>query len=217
MTREWLGVDLDRTLAVYPAGPGKGISVIGAPIPAMVERVKGWLAEGRAVRIVTARVCGLSAKPWSEEYNEAVDQRDMVESWCHQHLGVVLPVTASKDFNMVALYDDRAVTVAGNRGHLLAPAHDEPQAPLLPQPEREDYERQIAELRQALIESDAIRAAMVAAAKSAAEVTASALGRLERQQPLVDAALAYAEEPNRINLAMAVHEAAEEYRKVQPS
>lgn len=50
----WIGVDLDGTLAHYDGW--KGADHIGAPVPAMVERVKAWLANGREVRIFTARI-----------------------------------------------------------------------------------------------------------------------------------------------------------------
>jgi len=49
----WIGVDFDCTLAEYHGWNG---GELGPPIPAMVERVKAWLAEGREVRIFTARV-----------------------------------------------------------------------------------------------------------------------------------------------------------------
>ena len=52
MTRGWIGVDLDGTLARHDGNQSKRI---GEPIPAMVERVKMWLREGREVRLVTAR------------------------------------------------------------------------------------------------------------------------------------------------------------------
>ena len=50
----WIGVDLDGTLARYDGW--KGPEHIGEPLMPMVERVKAWLAEGREVRIMTARV-----------------------------------------------------------------------------------------------------------------------------------------------------------------
>lgn len=52
----WIGVDLDGTLAHYDGGVG--VDHIGPPVPAMLTRVKQWLAEGRAVKIFTARVHG---------------------------------------------------------------------------------------------------------------------------------------------------------------
>jgi len=51
----WIGVDLDGTLATY--GGWKGPDDIGAPVPAMMKRVKRWIGEGREVRIFTARAC----------------------------------------------------------------------------------------------------------------------------------------------------------------
>jgi len=56
LSNGWIGVDLDGTLAYYDEW--RGLYHIGEPIPAMVDRVKRWLAEGRDVRIFTARVSG---------------------------------------------------------------------------------------------------------------------------------------------------------------
>lgn len=104
-TRGWIGVDLDGTLAMYHGW--KGVEHIGAPIPAMVRRVKQWLAEGRDVRIFTARVC----RP--EERERAVQA---IETWCELHIGRKLPVTGEKDYAMAELWDDRCVPVVPNVG-----------------------------------------------------------------------------------------------------
>lgn len=115
--RGWIGVDLDGTLAEYHAWSG---GVIGNPIPLMVERVKAWLARGIEVRIMTARV-GL-AGGFSQESRRHADehfaeeQRALIEAWCSVHIGRVLEITASKDFRMVELWDDRAVQVVPNTG-----------------------------------------------------------------------------------------------------
>ena len=120
MAEEWLGVDLDGTLAHYRAVPDWDGS-IGAPIPAMVERVKKWIASGRDVRIVTARVAfvaGVTDGPRSVEA-----QRALVQAWCREHLGVELPVTCGKDYHMTELWDDRVVQVVTNTGvPLVVPA-----------------------------------------------------------------------------------------------
>ena len=50
----WYGVDLDGTLAEYHGWVSP--THIGAPIPKMLYRVGRWLAEGKEVRIMTARV-----------------------------------------------------------------------------------------------------------------------------------------------------------------
>lgn len=98
----WIGVDLDATLAHYE---GWGDGSIGAPIPAMVERVRAWLAEGRQVRIFTARV----SVPIPGTHAA-------IEAWCVEHIGVALPITCMKDYHMIELWDDRAVQVRPNTG-----------------------------------------------------------------------------------------------------
>ena len=111
----WIGVDLDGTLAFYPSN----FPDIGPPIPRMQERVKQWLAEGKQVKIFTARVAvveisnddGQAADQQFAEYQQA-----LIELWCQKHLGQVLPVTAQKDFLMVELWDDRCVQMVTNTG-----------------------------------------------------------------------------------------------------
>lgn len=102
----WIGVDLDGTLAHYS---GWKDGQIGEPIPAMLNRVKGWLASGLEVRIFTARV------GWADAAVVA-EQTELIENWCEKHLGQKLKVTATKDFEMIELWDDRAVSVQMNTG-----------------------------------------------------------------------------------------------------
>jgi hypothetical protein len=97
----WVGVDLDGTLAEY--GGWQGAGVIGRPIIAMQERVRGWIAAGVDVRIFTAR----AGDPTSAS---------AIRLWCLEHLGRALTVTATKDFQMIELWDDRAVQVIPNTG-----------------------------------------------------------------------------------------------------
>jgi len=111
--RGWIGVDLDGTLAEYDHWRGAGH--IGAPVPVMVERVKAWLGEGREVRIFTARIS-------TRSIDERVRVFGAIEAWCREHVGQVLPVTCIKDFAMIELWDDRAVTVEVNTGRPLAPS-----------------------------------------------------------------------------------------------
>lgn len=103
--RGWVGVDMDGTLAVYDGW--KGIDHIGEPIPAMVEYVQGLIESGIDVRIFTARC---------QEGQRAIDT---ITVWCLRNIGYVLPVTATKDFGMVFLVDDRAVAVEKNTGKFL--------------------------------------------------------------------------------------------------
>lgn len=99
----WIGVDLDGTLAHYTTW--KGAHHIGEPIPAMVERVKAWLAEGEDVRVFTARA-----------HQASPGALAAIEAWCLAHLGQVLPITNMKDMKMRELWDDRAVQVEKNTG-----------------------------------------------------------------------------------------------------
>lgn len=140
----WIGVDFDGTLAKY----GKYVSPThcGEPVPAMVARVKRWLADGREVRIFTARVypinecigvdVELTCPTWDEAREEAeaagvsqqsyknhiaaVSAAAAIRAWCIEHIGQALPITNVKDFSMMALYDDRAVQVVPNTGLLVA-------------------------------------------------------------------------------------------------
>lgn len=106
----WIGVDLDGTLAHYDGW--RGILHIGEPVPAMVERVKRWLAAGLRVKIVTARV-GTQREDVPDEISAI---RCVIQQWCWKHVGAPLEVTCQKDFGMVELWDDRAVQVVPNTG-----------------------------------------------------------------------------------------------------
>jgi len=103
----WIGVDLDGTLAKYDGF--KGPTVIGEPLAPMVDRVKGWLKEGKTVKILTARV---SEDPTGEA-------KKAIEDWTEKHIGTRLEATDVKDAGMTHLYDDRAVPVERNTGELL--------------------------------------------------------------------------------------------------
>ena len=121
MSRGWIGVDLDGTLAEYDSW--KGAAHIGKPIEPMVARVRKWLAEDRDVRIFTARV---SHNGTSDRIVEAEHARNAIEAWCLKHLGRILPVTNVKDYAMISLWDDRCVQVKPNTGLPVsaADAHD---------------------------------------------------------------------------------------------
>lgn len=108
----WIGVDLDGTLAHYDGL--KGINHIGEPVPLMLRRVITWLAEGREVKVMTARVCtGINFDGSPRQPQEA---RYHISKWCIKHLGQVLEVTHEKDFGMIELWDDRCVQVIPNTG-----------------------------------------------------------------------------------------------------
>ncbi len=107
MTDEWIGVDLDGTLAQYYEWDGN----VGAPVPLMVERIKKWIADGKDVRIMTARVSSKHA-----DINFVIEQRAIISDWCLKHIGIELPITCSKDFQMLELWDDRAIQIVPNKG-----------------------------------------------------------------------------------------------------
>lgn len=118
----WIGVDLDGTLAQYEKFEGP--EIIGEPIPLMVNRVKGWLAEGREVRILTARVYCMpepgvynpSYMEWHRQQDESSRAYFAIKAWCLKHIGQELPVTCQKDYHMYQLWDDRAIQVIPNTG-----------------------------------------------------------------------------------------------------
>lgn len=123
MSNGWIGVDLDGTLAHYDVW--RGISHIGEPIMPMLARVKDWLAQGKDVRIFTARVDGGAAaitagNPNGHAHRDVDQVRHHIEQWCLKHIGVVLPVTCQKDYGMIELWDDRAVQVIPNTGQTIA-------------------------------------------------------------------------------------------------
>jgi len=101
-TDQWIGVDLDGTLAEY--NDWIDIEHIGDPILPMVARVKGWLAKGRTVKIFTARV---TKGPEAIQY---------IHIWLANQGLPALEVTNVKDFDMLELWDDRCVSVVTNTG-----------------------------------------------------------------------------------------------------
>lgn len=110
----WIGVDLDGTLAQYDGF--KGPFHIGPPIPKMVARVKEWLANGITVKIVTARVSPGALKLNTTHSIWETDIFMAVKKWRQEHIGVELPVTCEKDYQMWQLWDDRCVQVIPNTG-----------------------------------------------------------------------------------------------------
>lgn len=97
--RGWIGVDLDGTLAEYNGSTAE----IGQPLKPMLDRVKEWIKDGHTVKIVTARA-GKSG------------QGEMIRQWCLDNDLPPLDVTDRKDFEMIELWDDRAIQVEHNTG-----------------------------------------------------------------------------------------------------
>ena len=108
----WIGVDLDGTLAHYETW--MGCDQIGEPIEPMVNRVKQWLAEGKNVRILTARAYA-PPNDAGRQYEAAKAMLAILE-WCSYHLDKALPVTCQKDYDMIEFWDDRCIQVEKNTG-----------------------------------------------------------------------------------------------------
>lgn len=117
----WIGVDLDGTLAHHDTW--KGHEHIGEPIPAMVQRVKAWLSSGVTVKIFTARACEHGQVSFQNNVQTVIDVVTPIENWCLKHLGQKLAVTNVKDYDMLELWDDRAVQVIANTGEPVTPVN----------------------------------------------------------------------------------------------
>lgn len=106
----WWGVDLDGTLAVYESWIGP--DHVGEPVMLMVERIKRWLALGRQVKIFTARVNGIERETDGVVHPVFA----VIEKFCLEVIGQVLPITCAKDYHMIELWDDRCVQIIPNTG-----------------------------------------------------------------------------------------------------
>ncbi len=106
----WIGIDLDGVLAFYDGW--KHAHHIGEPVLKMVAFVKQLLAEGKKVKIFTARV----------HLHDPVKKNEMViriQDWLESKCGLPrLEVTNIKDSSMRQLFDDRAYNVKRNSGEI---------------------------------------------------------------------------------------------------
>lgn len=98
-------VDLDGTLAHYTGW--KSPEDIGEPIPAMMERVKAWLMDGKPVKIFTARF---------------PEHHGYVREWLFRNGLGGIPVTNVKGIDACEFWDDLAVPVERNTGRNLIEA-----------------------------------------------------------------------------------------------
>lgn len=96
-------VDFDGTLSSM---------VDGSPIEKVVAKLKEFDAQGVEIRICTARVATKYPKEHIEGHTRFIQQ------WCLHHIGKAFPVTSEKDYDMVVLFDDRAIAVQTNTGEL---------------------------------------------------------------------------------------------------
>lgn len=115
MTKQWIGVDLDETLAYYDGF--KAIHQIGRPLDHCISMVKAWLAEGKTVKIFTARyTCIGEIDQTTGAVLSEADVCEPIKAWCRQHIGCELPITATKDLDCIAIYDNLAREMIPNTG-----------------------------------------------------------------------------------------------------
>lgn len=116
---DWMGVDFDGTL--HDRSTAVDLNNLGKPVPEMLSLVKQWLAEGMQVRLLTARVADVQKNMPEgmtiEDFKS--HQIKILNEWCLQYIGQILPITCSKDAYMYRLYDDRAVAIERNTGRIL--------------------------------------------------------------------------------------------------
>ena len=106
----WIGVYLDGTLAYYDKW--RGIDHVGEPIELMCNRVRLWLAKGKIVKIMTARVSNASG-------DELAKICMPIWNFCRSEFGQTLDIICVKDMSMISLWDDRAVQIVTNTGMTL--------------------------------------------------------------------------------------------------
>ncbi len=111
-TSGWIGFDLDGTLAHYDRDEfnAHGGHWIGDPMDNIVALVRGYKSMGYEVRIVTARVSGLDGDA------DKRTQAGLIRAWCDEHKIPCDGITATKDYRMLMLYDDRCAEVFTNSG-----------------------------------------------------------------------------------------------------
>jgi hypothetical protein len=119
-------VDADGTLFEY-YGWTKW-NDFGRAIPAMKERVLKWIAEGKDVRIFTARMPlpenemkEQTCYQTGEKFN-GVMMKKAIADHCERELGHRLRAQCYKDIHTVEIWDDRAVGVVANTGQTLGDA-----------------------------------------------------------------------------------------------
>ncbi len=116
--KRWTGFDFDGTL-VFEEPEWRGFEHIGEPIKPIVDKLKGYLKQGRIVKIVTARVSQ------DNEYDNYIARRNIYHwllMYVHDDSMANFPhieIVSGKDMYMDKLYDNRAVQVETNTGRII--------------------------------------------------------------------------------------------------
>jgi hypothetical protein len=98
--QEWIGVDLDGTLAYWTSWEQEGI---GYPISKTYMRILNWIEKGERVKIFSARA----------NYEDQIHE---IRNWLDEYGLPQLEITCVKDYLCKQIWDDRAVSVAFNEG-----------------------------------------------------------------------------------------------------
>lgn len=123
----WFGIDLDGTLAERSRNAPFGI---GRPHQAMVDKLMRLVNAGKEVRILTARASDPGQIP-------------VIQQWLADNKLPVLPVTCSKDFQMIELWDDRARQVDPATGEFVVEEQTARHSPP-PPPARTEVQIEVA-------------------------------------------------------------------------
>lgn len=122
MSKGWMGVDFDGTLAV--SGTKVFDGPLGEPIPEMVARVRTWLALGIEVRVFTARVSPKNKEGIPQDSAALTLVKARIGNWCEEHIGQRLECTCEKDHNIIQIWDDKAVQVIRDTGEVVVVHHN---------------------------------------------------------------------------------------------
>jgi hypothetical protein len=108
-----IALDLDKTTAFYESK--WRAKKIGPILEPMKQNILRWLAKGYKVTIFTARVEGLRSASMAQ-FNEAVDQIEMIEKFLKDNGLPDLDITATKLKSFTHFIDDKAWHVGPNTG-----------------------------------------------------------------------------------------------------
>lgn len=94
----WIGFDFDGVLSMPDPSKPYTLDQLGLPVPELVALAKEFLAAGITVKVFTARAADAEMIP-------------KIQDWTEQNGLGRLPVTNTKDYEMLRYYDDRAIQV----------------------------------------------------------------------------------------------------------
>lgn len=109
MKKQWLGVDLDGTLAYYDKW--LGIQHIGEPIFKMKELLLVLHSKGVTIKIFTARL------------SEDIEAIEYIKKWLKKHNLPDWEITNVKDMHCVEIWDDRCRQCKKNTGELIGQSY----------------------------------------------------------------------------------------------